>query len=71
MVDGEGANDGPVFGAMTFSQAGLVGTQENIEQPVQLVFNVPMAASVKKAGPHTRLTKDKECPQHLPSHPSW
>lgn len=49
MVDGE-VSTVMFFGTMALSQAGLVIAPGGIEQPVEVVFNAPLAASFTKRG---------------------
>jgi len=37
-------DDGHVFGAVAFSETGLVVAEDDIEHPVQLVFDAPVAS---------------------------
>ena len=43
-VDGEVPDDGHVFGSVAGPEAGLVFVELDIEHPVELVFNPPVAA---------------------------
>jgi len=43
-VDGEVPDDGHIFGAMSGSEARLVLFEDDVEDPVEAVFDAPMAA---------------------------
>ena len=41
-VEGEVSDDGHVFGAVSFSEAGLVVAEDDVEDPVEAVFDAPV-----------------------------
>jgi hypothetical protein len=40
-IDGEVPDDGHIFRAVAFAQTGLVFVEDNVKNPVQLVFDGP------------------------------